>query len=95
MLVEIKRLNIINDGYNRKISIDKMYVNSNHIVSISDYDGVKQFLLSESLGSHENDNFSLIKMSNATTVEEIIVLGTSEEIFAKFDKSSRKVLLNE
>tara|TARA_Y100000114_G_C11723338_1_gene309647 strand:+ start:357 stop:644 length:288 start_codon:yes stop_codon:yes gene_type:complete len=95
MLVEVKKLKIINDGYRRKISIDKMYVNSNHIVSISDYDGVKQFLLSESLGSYEDDNYSLIKMSNASTVEEIIVLGTSEEIFAKFNKSSEKVLLNE
>ena len=95
MLVEIKRLNIVNDGYTRRVVVDRMYVNSSHIVSISDYAGVKDFLLSESLGSYEKDSFSLIKMSSVDKIEEIIVFGTSEELFTKFNKSSGKVLLNE
>ena len=45
MLVEIKKLNIINEGYNRKIFLDKIYINSDKIVSITDYEGAENFFL--------------------------------------------------
>jgi hypothetical protein len=95
MLVEIERLNIVNDGYRRSISISRMYVNSDHIVSISDYSTIKDFLISESLDVYEKGEFSLIRMTSTDRIEDIIVLGTSEDLFNKFNKSSKKVLLNE
>tara|TARA_B100000212_G_C27104006_1_gene417661 strand:+ start:255 stop:542 length:288 start_codon:yes stop_codon:yes gene_type:complete len=95
MLVEIKKLNILNDGYNRKVFIDKMYVNVNHIISISDYNQVKDFLLLEQAQIAEKDNFSLLKIVTAGDIEEIIALGSSEDLFSSFSKTTKKVLLNE
>ncbi len=95
MLVEIKKLNILNDGYNRKVFIDKMYVNVNHIISIYDYNQVKDFLLLEQAQIAEKDNFSLLKIVTAGDIEEIIALGSSEDLFSSFSKTTKKVLLNE
>ena len=94
MLVEIKKLNISNDGYTRKVSIDKMYVNVNHIVSISDYNQVKDFLLSEQVQVREGENFSLLKILTAEKIEEIIAVGTSQELFSSFNETSKRILLN-
>ena len=94
MLVEIKKLNISNDGYTRKVSIDKMYVNVNHIVSISDYNQVKDFLLAEQAQTGTGENFYLLKVLTAGKVEEIIAIGTSEELFSSFNETSKRVLLN-
>ena len=80
MLVEVKKLDIINEGYKRKISVNKVYMNPDHIISIRDYDGVNEFLLSENASTLAKNNFSLIKMNNVNGVEEMIVLGTSEQI---------------
>ena len=95
MLVEIQRLNITNDGYKREVSIDKIYVNTDHIVSVSDYKGVNQFLLAEGLVGHQEDKFSLLKILSSNKVEELIVLGTSGDLFSKFNKTSGRRLLND
>ena len=94
MLVEIKKLNISNDGYARKVSIDKMYVNVNHIVSISDYNQIKDFLLAEQAVVGGAENFSLLKILTAEKVEEIIAVGTSQELFSNFNETSKRVILN-
>ena len=59
VLVELKKLNIINDGYNRKVSLDKMYVNTDHIISITDYVNINGYLLSEEFSKK---SFSLLKI---------------------------------
>jgi ferritin len=95
MLVELKKLTILNEGYQRKISLNKMYVNSSHVVSITDYNGAKEFLISEGSQNYANRNFSLLKISNHGTLEEVIVLGSSEELFNKFNSSDKRKLLSE
>lgn len=95
MLVKIKKLNILNDGYSMKVSLDGMYVNVNHIVSISDYNQVKNFLLQEKTIIKESENFSLLKVLTAGKVEEIIVLGTSEELYSSFNKTTGPRILND
>lgn len=95
MLVEINKLNISNDGYVRNVTIGKMYVNINHIVSITDYNEVKSFLIAENVQlTGAGDNYSLLKVLTAGKVEEIIAVGSSEELFSNFNKSAKKVLLN-
>ena len=95
MLVELKKLNIVNEGHRRKISLDRIYINSAHVVSIKDYDGAKNFLLSEGM-SHVGDSFSLIKVNSGREVEEIIVLGTSQDLFTSFTPAgNRKRILND
>ena len=95
MLVEIKRLLIENSGHKRNISLQKMYVNSSSIVSISDYHGAKNFLLQEK-SSFSNDNFSLIKINEGGNSQDIIAQGTSEQLFAKLNKNSQgKRILND
>lgn len=94
MLIEIKKLNILNDGYKRKISIDRIFVNSSHVVSVTDYDGVRDFLISESADKYKNHNFSIIRINYGRQSEEIIAVGTSVELSEKFLELDKKRLLN-
>lgn len=96
MLVELKKLNIINDGYVRKISIDNIYINSSHIISIKDYNEVREFLITEGHTSAGEREYSIIKVMSGDKTEEIITLGTSSEIFSSIQNSvkNQKRLLN-
>ena len=95
MLVEIKRLLIENDGHNRNVSLQRMYINSNSIISISDYEGAQKFLLREnSKLSHES--FSLVKVSKGGTTEDIIAYGSAEQIYTAIGTNTTgKQLLND
>jgi hypothetical protein len=95
MLVELRKLIITNNGYNREVSINKIFINTDHIVSIVDYDGAKSFLLSEGMVDYSEKDFSLIKVSNGNKVEEIIAIGTSEQVFnsmAQTAKDKKRIL---
>ena len=92
MLVEINKLEIINEGYKRNISISKVFVNPSHIISIRDYDGINKFLISENASKYVNKKYSLIKVNNVNGTEEIIALGTSEQI--QLSLTNTKKLLN-
>ena len=89
MLVEIRKLMIKNNGYSREVSLSKIFVNTDHIVSIVDYHGAKNFLLSEGMKDYSEKDFSLIKVSNGNKIEEIIALGTSEQVFNSLGQSSK------
>jgi hypothetical protein len=96
MLIELKKLNIINEGYKRKIFLDRIYINSAHVVSIKDYEGVRKFLLSEGIQDHITDSFSLVKVNSGREVEEIIVLGKSQDLFKSFSSAPpKKRILND
>tara|TARA_A200000159_G_scaffold67039_1_gene62040 strand:- start:2045 stop:2332 length:288 start_codon:yes stop_codon:yes gene_type:complete len=95
MLVEIKRLLIENSGHKRNISLQKMYVNSSSIVSISDYHGAKNFLLQEK-SSFSNDNFSLIKINEGGKSQDIIAFGSADQIYRNIGTNpGEKRLLND
>ena len=95
MLVEIKTLRIENEGYKRNISLNRVYVNASNIISITDYDGATSFLLREQ-SNLSSESFSLIKLSEGGTVQEIIAFGSAEQIFNKLNKvSNGKRLLND
>jgi len=95
MLVELKKLNIINEGYKRKIFSDKIFVNSNHVISIRDYQGASDFLISEGPGYYNGEKFSLLRVNSGSEIEEIIVYGSSSEIYAAFSQPTGKRLLND
>jgi hypothetical protein len=95
MLVEIKRLSIHNDGYRRHVTLERMYINSTSIVSISDYHGARNFLLREN-SKFSKDNFSLVRINQGDKVEEIIAFGTAEQLYSSMGKViSGKRLLND
>ena len=95
MLVEIKRLLIENDGYTRNVSLQKMYINSSSIVSISDYHGAKNFLLREN-SRFSSESFSLLKLNEGGTTEEIIAFGSADQLYAAIGSSQTgRVLLND
>lgn len=95
MLVEIKRLLIESDGYNRNISLQRMYINSTSIVSISDYQGAQNFLLQEN-SRFATDSFSLVKLNEGGRTEDIIAFGSAEQIFRTIGKGAeRRRLLND
>lgn len=96
MLVQLKKLEIINEGYGKtSINLNKVFINPSHIISVVDYDGVTEFLLNEGKVEYQNDKYSLLRLSVANKIEEMIVLGTSEEVFTRLQKPSGKSLLNE
>lgn len=94
MLVEIKRLLIENDGYNRSVSLQRMYINSASIVSISDYHGAQNFLLREN-SRLSQDRFSLVKLNEGGRTEDIIAYGSAEQIYAAIGNKTGKQLLND
>ena len=95
MLVEIKRLLIENDGYNRNVSLQRIYVNSSSIVSISDYHGAQNFLLREN-SRLANESFSLIKVNEGGKTEDIIAFGSADQIYTSIDHNRPgKRLLND
>lgn len=95
MLLQLRKVNILNEGYGKtSVSLEKVYINPSHIISVRDYEGIKQFLLNEGQVDAPTDNYSLIKLSIANAVEEMIVLGASEEIYSRLKKSPTKELLN-
>ena len=95
MLVEIKRLLIENDGYKRNVSLQRMYVNSSNIVSISDYHGAANFLLREN-SRFAQDSFSLIKINEGGRTEEIIAHGSADQIYTSLgSKQKGKRLLSD
>ena len=95
MLVEIKKLNIVNEGYRRKISLDKIFVNVNHVISIRDYDGASEFLISEGSPEYAKKQFCIVSVNYGKGTEDIIALGTSDEVFSSFRrKKPKKRILN-
>lgn len=94
MLVEIKRLLIENDGYKRDVRLQKMYINSSSIVSISDYAGATNFLLKEN-SRFAKDNFSIIKLNEGGKTDEIIAFGSAEQIYTSIGENTKgRRLLN-
>ena len=91
MLVELKKLRVSSDGHRRDLSFEKIYVNTDHIISITDCNSMNEYLLSDGLS---NTNYSLVHIEMGNKTEEIIVLGKSEEVHAKLNKASEKRLLN-
>ena len=79
MIFPVKRLMIENSGYKRDISLKTIYINSTKIISITDYDGVTDFLLREK-SSLQDKSFSLIKLNNVS--EDIIALGAASQIYS-------------
>ena len=49
MLIKLKTLIVENDGHKRSSRMEKIYVNSNNIVSVSDYQAIEDFLLTEKM----------------------------------------------
>lgn len=94
MLVEIKRLLIENDGYNRNVSLQRMYINSASIISISDYHGAQKFLLRENSRLSE-ESFSLVKINEGGKTEDIIAYGSADQIYASVGNTTGKQLLND
>tara|TARA_Y100001972_G_C7643259_1_gene323162 strand:- start:625 stop:906 length:282 start_codon:yes stop_codon:yes gene_type:complete len=93
MLLKIKKLNIENEGYKRRFSIQTVFINKMNIVSVMDYKGINEFLIREESSLSEK-KFSLIKLNEGREVTDIIALGSAEEIFSD-SKTEGKQLLNE
>ena len=95
MLLQLKKINILNEGYGKTtFSLEKVYVNPSHIISVRDYEGIKQFLIKEGAEHMSSDNYSLVKINIANDVEEMIVLGASEEIYSRLQSKTNRQVLN-
>ncbi len=94
MLVQIKKLNVISEGHRRSVTIDKVYLNSNHVVSITDFSGAKDLLLQEGHPEIAKQKFCLLRINSLDKIEEMIVLGSSDDLCVKFNKTAGKRILN-
>ena len=93
MLVEIKKLLIEPRGYKRSISLQRMYINSSNIISISDYHGAENFLLQEN-SKFAKEEFCLIKLSEGEKFQEIIAHGSAKQIYESIGDGPTRRLLN-
>ena len=82
MLIKLKTLIVENQGYKRSTSSKEVYVNTNHIVSISDYAAIEEFLLVENL-NQAGDKFCLVKVAEGSGTKEYITFGTSHGVYGK------------
>ena len=95
MLLKLKQLVIENEGYKRNILPKNIYINSDTIISIVDYFGADNFLISES-SKFSKDKFSLIKVSQGNSVQDIIAFGSAEKIYSQInDSCNKKRILND
>jgi len=95
MLIKLKTLVVENHGHRRSASTKEMYVNSNSIISVSDYPAIESFLIMEKM-SFAGDRFSLVRVSLGNKIEEIITFGTSAMIYSQIsEQSNGKRLLND
>jgi len=93
MLIKVKQLIVENNGYKRNITFKNIYINSTSIISIADYDGVREFLLQED-PRLEQTAYSLIKVSQGNRAEDIIAFGTADSIYSELNKPVGSKLLN-
>ena len=81
MLLKVKQLIVENAGWKRNITSKDIYINSDNIVSVSDYVGAKDFLLSEG-SEFSNSPYSLIKIGLGNKTEEVIAFGPAESFYS-------------
>ena len=93
MMVKLKKLMIENQGYKRQISLKNLYINARSIISVSDYEQVENFLITED-SNFSGSKFSLVKVDYGDRTEDIIALGSAESIFQTLDLDSSQALLN-
>lgn len=93
MLLEIVKLNIKNEGFKRDISLSKVYINTNNIISVSDYHGAKPFLQEEKSNLSE-ERFCLVRISNGSHYEDIIVKDSAENISDRIASKTKKGLIH-
>ncbi len=79
MLIKLKKLVVKSTGYKRTVNIEEIFINSSSIMSVSNYSGVKDFLLQEGSEFSQQD-FSLVKVTDGRHSESIIALGSAEQI---------------
>lgn len=95
MLIKLKTLVVENHGYKREVTSKDVYVNTSHIISISDHHGIQDLLLTEDL-SDPGDNFCVVRISTGNTTKEYITFGTSSSLYSEIqNKSHGKALLND
>ncbi len=94
MLIKLKTLIVENQGHKRAAISKQIYVNTDNIISISDYPAIESFLIMEKM-EHAGSNFSLVKVSHGNKVEDIIAFGTSAMIYSQVsEQAATKRLLN-
>ena len=95
MLIKLKTLLVENQGHKRTAISKQVYINTNNIISISDYPAIESFLIMEKM-EHAGDNFSLVKLSHGSKTEDIIAFGISAMIYSQIsEQSGGKRLLND
>jgi O-phosphoseryl-tRNA(Cys) synthetase len=82
-LIEVKRGMRGGTAY-----LNEIYVNSNHIISVSDDSSANQNLVNEAkqLGLVEGVKFSKISIAEGNQTRTLTVVGTPSEIYSKVKK---------
>jgi len=79
-------------GYKKDVPYDNIYINSNNVISINDYMGVNQFLISEGEEKLAENDYCLIKINEGQKVQEIIAFGTAKHIYSLFSGQEKGLL---
>jgi len=87
MLLKIKQLIIEHSGYKREITAKDIYINSSSIISIADYSGADNFLLTEN-SNFSGSKFSLVKVNHGNETGDIIAFGSAATIYSSTGQES-------
>ena len=91
MLVKLKKLVVSNEGYKRDLFFQNFYLNVNSVVSINDYYNINEFLTSEG-SEYADKKYSLIKVTEGNVIDQVIVVGSAEDIHGLMTGENRKLL---
>ena len=79
---------------NQNWYLNKIYVNSKHIVSVSDASSYNKLLKEGKidLAFDNNITFSKVKINPVTGYDELVVVGNPFSIIEKMDKNTKQLL---
>ena len=81
----IKLIEVTNENGDSN-SLREVYINSSHIISVSDTPLSNQPTLKENLGLSKEVRFSILRLSEGNTARTLTVIGTPFEINNKIKK---------
>ncbi len=92
----IKLMEVYNgsQGVTRSYSLREIYVNPQHVICLRSEDGMEAMLQEGRLidGLDKRQRFTRISVSNNSYEEDIVVIGSIDEVYKKLNTETRNLL---
>ena len=92
----VKLMEVYNgsQGVARTYSLREIYINPQHVICLRSEDGLERMLQEGRLvdGLDKRQKFTRVSVSNNSYEEDIVVIGSIDEIYKKLNTESRNLL---